>query len=118
MGAASWFCRLGLAAWVIAASAASGRAAAAEQRLVLYSANDNTVNSMVADAFAKASGIAVDVVSTGSGVLFRRIASEQAHPQADAIWGVSSSLLKENSKFFEPYGNRGRFPGDQTAVAA
>ena len=93
---------LGLAAWAIAALGAPG-SAAAEQRLVLYSANDNTVNSMVADAFTKASGITVDVVSTGSGVLFRRIASEQERPQADVIWGVSASLLKANRKFFEPY---------------
>lgn len=108
MGAASWLCRLGLAAWVAAASVAGGSAAAAEQRLVLYSANDNTVNGTVAEAFTKASGIAVDVVSTGSGVLFRRVASEQARPQADVIWGVSSSLLKENSKFFEPYAAKER----------
>lgn len=106
--AASWLGRLGLAAWVVAASMASGRPAAAEQRLVLYSANDNTVNSTVADAFTKASGITVDVVSTGSGVLFRRIASEQARPQADVIWGVSASLLKENTKFFEPYAAKER----------
>ena len=103
---------LGLAAWGIAALGVPG-SAAAEQRLVLYSANDNTVNSMVAEAFTKASGIAVDVVSTGSGVLFRRIASEQAHPQADVIWGVSSSLLKDNSKFFEPYAAK-----ERNAIAA
>jgi iron(III) transport system substrate-binding protein len=82
--------------------------ARAEQRLVLYSANDNTVNNMVAEAFTKASGIKVDVISTGSGVLFRRIASEQARPQADVIWGVSSSLLKENSKYFAPYAAKDR----------
>ena len=82
--------------------------AAAEQRLVLYSANDNTVNTLVAEAFTKASGIKVDVVSTGSGVLFRRIASEQARPQADVIWGVSASLLKDNAKYFEPYAARDR----------
>jgi iron(III) transport system substrate-binding protein len=50
----------------------------------------------------------VNVVSTGSGVLFRRIASEQANPQADVVWGVSSALLKQNGKFFEPYAVKGR----------
>ncbi len=109
-GALSWFRWLGLVLSGIAAlgAGAAGAAMAAEQHLVLYSANDNTVNSMVADAFLKASGITVDVVSTGSGVLFRRIASEQAHPQADVIWGVSSSLLRENSKYFEPYAAKER----------
>lgn len=80
----------------------------AEQRLVLYSANDDTVNKMVADAFTKATGITVDVVSTGSGVLFRRIASEAGRPQADVIWGTSAALLKDNSKYFEPYAARER----------
>ena len=107
MGTASWLCRLGLAALGMVALGIAGPAAA-EPHLVLYSANDNTVNSMVADAFTKASGITVDVVSTGSGVLFRRIAAEQAHPQADVIWGVSASLLKENSKFFAPYAAKER----------
>ncbi len=104
---ASWLCRLGLAALGFATLGTSGRAAA-EPHLVLYSANDSTVNSMVADAFTKASGITVDVISTGSGVLFRRLVSEQARPQADVIWGVSSSLLKENSKLFEPYAAKER----------
>jgi iron(III) transport system substrate-binding protein len=75
----------------------------AEQRVVLYSANDDTVNKMVAGAFTKATGIDVDVVSAGSGVLFRRIASESARPQADVVWGTSASLLKDNSKYLEPY---------------
>lgn len=101
------YCRLTLAVWVVLAISVSG-AAATEQHLVLYSANDNTVNTMVADAFTKASSIKVDIVSTGSGVLFRRIASEEAQPQADVIWGVSASLLKENSRYFEPYAAKDR----------
>lgn len=75
----------------------------AEQHVVLYSANDDTVNKMVAAGFEKATGITLDVVSTGSGVLFRRIASEAGRPQADVIWGTSAALLKDNSKYLEPY---------------
>lgn len=80
----------------------------AEQRVVLYSANDDTVNKIVSSAFTQATGIAVDVVSAGSGVLFRRIASEAARPQADVIWGTSASLLKDNGKYLEPYAPPGR----------
>jgi iron(III) transport system substrate-binding protein len=83
--------------------AVAGRVRAADRHLVMYSANDDTVNGIVTKAFAKATGIKVDVVSTGSGVLFRRIGSEQARPQADVIWGVSAALLKQNKKYFEPY---------------
>lgn len=98
--------------WALVAIAAIGLAfaapARAEQHLVLYSANDDTVNSMVAEAYTKATGVKVDVISTGSGVLFRRIASEQARPQADVIWGVSAALLKQNTKFFEAYAAKER----------
>lgn len=88
--------------------AAVATPAAAEQHVVLYSANDDTVNKMVADGFKKETGTTVDVVSTGSGVLFRRIASEEANPQADVVWGVSAALLKQNQKHFQPYAAKGR----------
>jgi iron(III) transport system substrate-binding protein len=96
-----------LAALALAAAAAVGPAVAADH-VVLYSANDDTVNKLVADGFKKETGMTVNVVSTGSGVLFRRIASEQANPQADVVWGVSSALLKQNVKFFQPYAVKGR----------
>jgi len=86
-------------AWLIAWT----MPALAEQHLVLYSANDDTVNTMVANAFTAASGIKVDVVSAGSGVLYRRLASEKANPQADAIWGTSAALLTQNKALFQPY---------------
>jgi iron(III) transport system substrate-binding protein len=82
--------------------------ALAETQVVLYSANDDTVNKLVAEGFKKETSITVNIVSTGSGVLFRRIASEAANPQADVVWGVSSALLKQNVKFFEPYAAKGR----------
>jgi iron(III) transport system substrate-binding protein len=89
------------------AAAAAGSAFAADH-VVLYSANDDTVNKLVAEGFKKETGMTVNVVSTGSGVLFRRIASEEANPQADVVWGVSAALLKQNGKFFQPYAVKGR----------
>ncbi|MDP9095787.1 MAG: extracellular solute-binding protein [Pseudomonadota bacterium] len=99
---------LRLALWLGLTVAVAGRADAAERRLVLYSANDDTVNKMVAEGFTKSTGIAIDIVSTGSGVLFRRLASEQANPQADVVWGVSSALLKQGGKYFQPYAAKDR----------
>lgn len=93
---------------VAAFAAASAGTARAGQHVVLYSANDNTVNNMVVDAFQKQTGIKVDVVSTGSGVLFRRVASEAANPQADVIWGVGAALLARNKQFFQPYAAKER----------
>ncbi len=49
---------------------------------------------MVATAFTKATGIKVNVISAGSGLLYRRIAAESGNPQADVIWGTSADLLK------------------------
>ena len=97
----------GIGLMVLALVGLSGPASA-QQHVVLYSANDDTVNRLVADGFKQATGITVDVVSTGSGVLFRRIASEQASPQADVVWGVSSSLLKQNAQYLQPYAAKGR----------
>ena len=94
--------------WLGLGLAIAGLADAAERRMVLYSANDDTVNKMVAEGFTRATGIVVDVVSTGSGVLFRRLSSEQANPQADVVWGVGATLLKDGSKYFQPYAARDR----------
>lgn len=80
----------------------------AEQNVVLYSSNDDTVNKLVADGFAKATGIRVDVVSTGSGVLVRRVASEAANPQGDVIWGISATLLRLASPYLQAYSAKGR----------
>jgi iron(III) transport system substrate-binding protein len=82
--------------------------AMADTQVVLYSANDDAVNKLVVDGFKKETGITVNVVSTGSGVLFRRIASEAANPQGDVVWGVSSALLKQNTKYFQPYAVKDR----------
>jgi iron(III) transport system substrate-binding protein len=96
-----------MGALTLAAAVAAGSAFAADH-VVLYSANDDTVNKLVAEGFKKETGMTVNVVSTGSGVLFRRIASEEANPQADVVWGVSAALLKQNGKFFQPYAVKGR----------
>jgi len=87
----------------LAVSLLAAGSAWAEQHVVLYSANDDTVNKLVADGFAKATGIKVDVVSTGSGVLVRRITSEAANPQGDVIWGVSATILRLASPYLQPY---------------
>src|SRR5580704_19614475 len=68
----------------------------AQKKLVVYSANDSTLNDLVFAAFTKETGIQVDPVAAGSGVLVRRLQSEKARPQGDIVWGVSRSLLETN----------------------
>lgn len=79
------------------------RAHAASRQVVMYSANADVTNKIAAKGFEKATGLKLNVVSAGSGVLFRRLEAEQAHPQADVIWGVSSSLLKTHRSLLAPY---------------
>jgi iron(III) transport system substrate-binding protein len=96
-------------AWLGAgAAAASIRPAAAQGRLVVYSANDANLNRFVFEAFAKETGIAVDGIEAGSGVLFRRIASEREHPLGDIIWGVSKTLLQASKASLAPYASKNR----------
>ena len=90
---------------VCAAAALLGWAglAGAQQRVVLYTSNDATLNKLIAAEFEKASGIAVDVISAGSGVVVKRLQSEKGRPQGDLVWGISRSLLQTNAEYFEPY---------------
>ncbi|MBW0002031.1 MAG: extracellular solute-binding protein [Hyphomicrobiales bacterium] len=78
-------------------------AAEAQQKLVIYSANDSTLNDLVFNAFTKETGIQVETVSSGSGVLMKRIQAEKDNPQGDIVWGVSRSLLQTNKAYFSPY---------------
>jgi len=88
--------------------------AAAEEKVVVYTANDEALNNFAFEAFTKATGVKVEPVSAGSGVLFKRIQAEKDRPQADVIWGVSRSLLQTNKEYFAPYksANRDDIPAE------
>lgn len=88
------------------ASLALSGIAQAQQKLVVYTSNDSTLNELVSAAFGKESGIQVEMVSAGSGVVVKRIQSEKDRPQGDIIWGVSRSLLETNKAYFTPYASK------------
>src|SRR5438477_10466069 len=77
--------------------------ASAQQKLVIYTSNESTLNELASAAFTKETGVQVDVVSSGSGVIVKRIQAEKDRPQGDIIWGVSRSLLETNKAYFAPY---------------
>lgn len=91
------------AALAAALALAAPGAALAAGSVVIYSANESTLDTLVFDAFNKATGIEVRPIAAGSGVLMKRIASEKAHPQGDIIWGVSRSLLQSNVQYLQSY---------------
>jgi len=75
----------------------------AQQKVVVYSSNDDTLHKLAFAAFTKETGIAVEPVSAGSGVVIKRIQTEKDRPGGDIIWGVSRSLLETNKQYFSPY---------------
>src|SRR5215813_12649980 len=87
---------------------AYGGPAAAQGRLVVYSSNDANLNRFVFDAFTRETGIPVDPVEGGSGVVFRRIASERERPLGDVVWGVSRALLTNNRALLAPYASKNK----------
>src|SRR6267154_3505328 len=99
LGRSSRVCAVVAAALLLAAS----NARAADNSVVIYSANESVLDELVFAAFAKETGIAVQPVEAGSGVLVKRLSSEKERPQGDIIWGVSRSLLQSNAALFAPY---------------
>ena len=86
-----------------AAALAGGVARAASDQLVIYSANESVLDNLVFEAFKKETGIQVQPVEAGSGVIMKRIGAEKDNPQGDVVWGVSRSLLQTNKQYFAPY---------------
>ena len=95
------------AALLLTIGALAGHATAqTPQKVVIYSSNDDTLHKLVFAAFTKETGIAVEPVSAGSGVILKRIQTEKERPGGDIIWGVSRSLLESNKQFFAPYASK------------
>ena len=76
---------------------------AADTNLVVYSANDTDLNNFVFGMFQKETGIAVQSVTAGSGVLLKRMAAEKDRPLGDVLWGVSTAILDANKAYFGPF---------------
>ncbi|MCC7274580.1 MAG: extracellular solute-binding protein, partial [Alphaproteobacteria bacterium] len=93
----------GWRAALVAAAIMMPATAMAQGELVVYSANEQTLDELVFDAFKKETGITVQPVSGGSGVVFRRIVAEKDRPLGDIVWGVSRSLLQTHKAYFAPY---------------
>jgi iron(III) transport system substrate-binding protein len=86
----------------------AGGAAQAQKKLVVYTSNESTLNDLVFGAFKKETGIEVEPVAAGSGVVVRRMQAEKARPLGDIVWGISRSLLQTNKALFEPYASKNK----------
>jgi iron(III) transport system substrate-binding protein len=88
--------------------AAGGTARAQQKKLVVYTSNESTLNDLVFGAFKKETGIEVEPVAAGSGVVIRRLQAEKARPLGDIVWGISRSLLQTNKSLFEAYASKNK----------
>jgi iron(III) transport system substrate-binding protein len=93
---------------LLAIVTAGGAARAQQQKLVVYTSNESTLNDLVFGAFKKETGIEVEPVAAGSGVVVRRMQAEKARPLGDIVWGISRSLLQTNKALFEPYASKNK----------
>ena len=93
---------------VLAIVAAGDAARAQQKKLVVYTSNESTLNDLVFGAFRKETGIEVEPVAAGSGVVVRRMQAEKARPLGDIVWGISRSLLQTNKALFEPYASKNK----------
>ena len=94
---------LGVAACAAAVLVGWAGFAGAQQSVVLYTSNEATLNKLIAAEFEKETGISVNVISAGSGVVIKRLQSEKERPQGDLVWGISRSLLQTNVEYLEAY---------------
>ena len=83
-------------------------AQAQQKKVVVYTSNESTLNDLVFAAFTKETGIAVEPVVAGSGVVIRRLQAEKERPLGDIIWGISRSLLQTNKSLFAPYASKNK----------
>ncbi len=97
-----------MAVFGLAAAALLPGVAQAQKKLVVYTSNESTLNDLVFGAFTKETGIAVEPVVAGSGVVIRRLQAEKERPLGDIVWGISRSLLQTNKALFAPYVSRNR----------
>ena len=93
-----------VAKWMLAGAVGvvSSKAQAAG-KVVVYTSNDSNLNRFVFEAFTRETGIEVEPVEAGSGVVFRRVTSERERPLGDIVWGVSRTLLRANKALLAPY---------------
>ena len=91
-----------------AASLALAGPALGQGKVIVYTSNDSNLNRYVFEAFKKETGIEVEQVEAGSGVVFRRVNSEKERPLGDIVWGVSRTLLRANKALLAPYASKNK----------
>jgi len=72
-------------------------------KLVIYSPNSENLLNAVIPAFEAKYGVKVEVISAGSGEVFKRLEGEQNNPYADVVYGGSYATFMNNPGLFQNY---------------
>lgn len=75
----------------------------ATDKLVVYSPNSDGLLNATIPAFEERYGVEVEVISAGTGELFKRLQGEAAAPYADVVFGGAFATYMINEGLFEPY---------------
>jgi len=72
-------------------------------RLVVYSPNSDGLLNATIPAFEEKYGVTVEVISAGTGEVFKRLQGEANNPYADVAFGGAFATYMINEDLFEPY---------------
>ena len=84
-------------------SSADSEKSKESNKLVVYSPNSEDMINTIIPMFEEKTGIEVELVTAGTGELFKRLQSEKDKPYADVIFGGSRAQYVENEGLFEKY---------------
>jgi iron(III) transport system substrate-binding protein len=82
---------------------AAPAAPAATDKLVVYSPNSDGLLNATIPAFEAKYGVKVEVISAGTGELFKRLQGEANSPYADVVFGGAYATFMINEPLFEKY---------------
>ncbi|MDR2481776.1 MAG: ABC transporter substrate-binding protein [Spirochaetaceae bacterium] len=89
--------------FMAAALAVAAGCSSKTEKLVIYSPNTEDLVTNIADVFAKETGVKIDIISAGTGEIFKRLEAEKASPNADVLWGGSRAVYLSNADLLEEY---------------
>jgi len=72
-------------------------------KLVVYSPNSDGLLNATIPAFEEMYGVEVEVISAGTGEVFKRLQGEANNPYADVAFGGAFATYMINEELFEPY---------------
>ncbi len=76
---------------------------AAGNKVVVYTAHEETIINGMVPLFEKETGIKVEYVKLASGDITKRAKAEASNPQADVIWSIGGEQLEADNAILAPY---------------